>query len=220
MTNDLQDVFSQYQKKNIPLKLIQKLPSGKEANVYIVQAGTQTYVLKIYKDYATRSFQQNQEYLAGKYTRRKTERKAMARRSRYGKKLMQRLWIKREFYLLRKLHGAGGDVPEPIEMTNDSILMEFIGKDGSPAALLKDVHLSPKESKQVYNRISHNIDLFYNNGIVHGDLSPFNILYSDGHIYIIDLPQAADIRTNPNADELLTRDRKNVDEWYERNKEK
>lgn len=216
MNHDIEEFFLQYQKKGFPLELVRKLPSGKEAHVYIVRSGSVSYALKVYKDYATRSFQQNQEYLTGKYLRKKSEGKAVIKRSRYGKKLIQRLWVKREYYLLKKLYGAGANVPEPIEMTNDSILMQFIGNEGLPAPLLKDVQLSATEAKHVYHIILKNIDLFYKVGIVHGDLSPFNILYSERNIYIIDLPQAADIRTNTNAEELLLRDEVTIDNWYKR----
>ena len=214
MKDELDKLFPQYLKKGYSLDLVCKLPSGKEAHVYIVSSGGNRYVLKVYKDYGTRSFRQDHEYLAGKFSRRRSERKAMSKKSRYGKKLIQRLWVKREFYLLRKLHDSGADVPEPVEMTRNSILMEYVGIGGKPAVLLKDAQISPQKAKEVYDKILSNIDTFYENGIVHGDLSPFNILYSEGDIYIIDFPQAADIRTNPNAEEMLRRDKENVEKWY------
>ncbi|MBU0976330.1 MAG: RIO1 family regulatory kinase/ATPase [Patescibacteria group bacterium] len=210
----LSAAIEQFTKKGINLELVRALTSGKEARVYIVSWEEKPYALKVYKEYATRAFKRNEEYLAGKYVRRPSERKAMMKRSKLGKELIHRLWIKREFYLLKKLYDAGADVPEPVSMTRNAILMEYIGNDNSPAQLLKSLGANKAGAARIYKKILKNVDIFYKNGIVHGDLSEFNILYSSGKIYIIDFPQAADIRNNPNADKLLKRDLENIEKWY------
>ncbi len=215
MNDLLVEALTKYNKKNISLELIRQLSSGKEAVVYLVSKNERLLALKVYKDFTTRSFKNNQEYLAGKHVQTPSERKAMQRKNRFGKDLMHRLWVKREFYMLKKLFNSGIDIPEPIEMTRNSILMEYIGDEGYPAPLLKDVSLSPKEALKVYKKIKKDIELMYENGIVHGDLSAFNILYWNGKPYIIDFPQSLDIRNNPNAAEILQRDRDNISKWYQ-----
>lgn len=209
--------LQQLGRKGIELHLVRRLTSGKEATVYVVTDEDNLYALKVYKDYATRAFKRNENYLAGKYVRRPSERKAMQKRSRLGKNLIHRLWIKREFYLLKKLFEAEADVPEPIYMTHNAILMEYIGNKNYPAQLLRGIRLDKTEAKKVYKNILKNIDIFYKNGIVHGDLSEYNILYANGKIYVIDFPQAVDIRNNPNAEEMLKRDIENVEKWYNKN---
>lgn len=212
----VEEAIKQFNKKNIALEVIKQLPSGKEADVIIVRWGGDLYALKVYRDYTLRSFQNNHDYLAGKYTRQKSERRAMKKRTKFGKSLIQRLWVKREFYLLRKLFDAGANIPEPIEMVRNAILMQYIGNEDTPASLLKDVNLDKKEVVKVFNRIQDNIDIFLKCGIVHSDLSEFIIIYWEGKIYIIDFPQAIDIRNNPNKEKLLKRDKDNILKWYKR----
>jgi len=127
---------------------------------------------------------------------------------------MHKLWVKREFYMIVKLHNAGANIPKPVAMTKNAILMEYIGDESYAAPLLKDVNLAKEEIKNVYQLILNNISIFYDIGIVHGDLSPYNILYWNEEPYIIDFPQSADIRNNPNTDELLKRDKENIEKWY------
>lgn len=213
MKNLLEEALSQLRAKNIIVEVVRQLSSGKEAVVYLVSMDRKLYVLKVYKDYAIRSFKSNQVYFAGKHIGRPSERKAVAKRNKFGKNLLHRLWVKREFYLLKKLFDSGINVPEPIAMSNTAILMEYIGDEISPAPLLKNVKLSPKEAKAVYKKLIDDIDTMLENGIVHGDLSPYNVLYWQGKPYIIDFPQAVDVRNNPNWEELLERDRERVEEW-------
>lgn len=215
MNDLLIEAITQYKTKNISLELIKQLSSGKEAVVYLVSENKKLLALKVYKDYITRSFKNNQEYLAGKHVQRPSERKAMQKRNRFGKDLMHKLWVKREFYMLKKLFNSGINIPEPIDMTRNSILMEYIGDLDFPAPLLKDVKFTSRDALRVYKKINEDIELMYESGIVHGDLSAFNILYWKSKPYIIDFPQSLDVRNNPNAEEILKRDKANLEKWFQ-----
>lgn len=212
--NTLQDIIQRFSKKEIHLEVRRKLPSGKEADLYLVSENENLFALKVYREMNSRSFQKNHEYLSGKHMRRTSEKRAVEKRNKFGKKLMHKLWVKREFFLLSKLYDAGADVPKPIEMIDNAILMEFIGYNSESAPLLKDVEFTPKEAKKVYDRIIFNIELFYKNGIVHSDLSEYNILYFNRKIFILDFPQSVDVRNNLYAEKLLERDKKNIEKWY------
>jgi len=216
MNELLENAINQLKSKNIDLTVIKQLSLGKEATVYLVEHKGKKLALKVYKDYLKRSFQKNRDYIEGKYIRRPSERKAISRRNKFGKKLLHRMWVKREFYMLRKLFASGVNIPEPIAMTSNSILMDFIGDGDIPAPLLKDVKLEPNDAKRVYEKLRADIRTMKDNGIVHGDLSPFNILFWKGEPYIIDFPQSLDIRNNPNCEKVLQRDIKNIDRWYEK----
>lgn len=216
MKKELEEAISRFNSKHIELNVIKKLPSGKEAEVYLVESKTQLFALKVYKERLKRSFKNDQVYTQGKFYRRASERKAVRLNTGFGKALKQRLWIKREFYLLKKLFDAGANIPEPIEMVPNAILMKYIGDREHPAPLLKDATLTPKQIEKYYKVIKQNIDIFWKNGIVHGDLSEYNILYWKGKIYIIDFPQSVDVRNNSNAEALLARDKKNIDSWYQK----
>ena len=215
-----QTAKSELKKNKVDIEIIKPISSGKEAMVYLVSNDGQLQALKVYKDHSTRSFKNNQEYLAGKYTRLPSERKAMEQRTKFGKELQHKLWVKREFYLMKKLFDQRANIPEPIELTRNAILMEYIGDENGPALKLKDVALKQSEKSNIYKTLMKNLKTFNEVGIVHGDFSAFNVLYWKKKVYIIDFPQAADIRNNPNKDELLKRDIKNLELWYKEIKSK
>lgn len=218
MNDLLEAAISELQSKKLEVILEKRLSSGKEATVYLVSIADRLMALKVYKDSSQRSFKNNQEYLAGKYIHSPSQRKAMQQRNRFGKELMHKLWVKREFYMLKKLYDLGVKIPQPIEMTSNSILMEYLGTRDFPAPKMKDIKLSREELEIVYKQVLDDIDLMFENGIVHGDLSPFNILYWQDKPFIIDFPQSVDVRNNPNAQAILERDIKNITNWYEKNK--
>jgi RIO kinase 1 len=209
-----QDAKSELKKNKVEIEIIKPISSGKEAMVYLVRNKGLFQALKVYKDHTTRSFKNNHEYLEGKYTRLPSERKAMSQRTKFGKDLQHKLWVKREFYLMKKLFEKGANIPEPFELARNSILMEYIGDDHGPAPKLKDATITLTEKETIYKVLTKNLELFNECGIVHADFSPFNVLYWKKKIYIIDFPQAIDIRNNPNKDELLERDLQNLEKWY------
>ena len=141
----------------------------------------------------------------------------MHKRNKFGRDLAQKLWVKSEFYLMNKLYDQKANIPMPVAMSSNAVLMEYIGDEQTSAPRLKDVTLDKSEAEAVYKKLLHNIELFYKSGIVHGDLSAYNVLYWQGKVYIIDFPQALDIRNNPNVVEALQRDKANIHKWYETN---
>lgn len=210
----LQKSLEELKSKNHNLDLIRIISTGKEAVVYLVKEDNEKlYALKVYKDYENRAFKKNLEYLAGKYIHKKSEQKAIVKKNSFGKKLTHSVWIKREYYLLTKLYELGIKIPEPIAQVSNAILMEYLGDCGNPAPKLKDVALKKPEAEKIYTIIENNIDTMYQNGIVHGDLSPYNVLYWKNIPYIIDFPQSLDVRNNPNTGVILERDRLNMLKW-------
>ena len=216
MNKLLEESLLELKAKNLNIELVRQLSSGKEATVYVVTLNDKLYALKVYKDYLTRSFKHDEEYLQGKYIRRASERKAILKKNKFGKNLKHSIWVKREFYILKKLFETDINIPEPIEITSNSILMEYLGDKDFTAPLLSSIKLDKEKAKSVYEKIVKDIDTMYENGIVHGDLSPFNILYWNEKPYIIDFPQSIDVRNNPNANEILKRDKENIINWYEK----
>lgn len=203
---DLSAVIEQYKKKNIQLIGLVSIKSGKEAAVYKVSLDNKLYALKVYKDITERAFKNDSAYNEGKFYRNPSIRKAITKRTSFGKKFTQTSWVRREFHFLQKLQGFGANIPKVINFTDNSILMELIGDEHTLGARLVDVRLSHEQQMSLFPILMKNVELFLKVGIVHGDLSPYNILFWKDNPYIIDFPQAIDIRNNPNTQAFLHRD--------------
>ncbi len=219
---DLEKVLKDYEHKNFHLQDPKQIKSGKEATVFVVLNDGKPLALKVYVDPSFRSFKNNIKYLEGKYFRKPSEKKAVLKGNKFGKSLIHRSWVRREFFLLEKLHELEANVPKVYAWTKDSILMEFIGNE-TTAPRLVDIILTEDQSCKAFDLILKDIDLLLQCGIVHGDLSSYNILWWKEKPWIIDLPQAIDIRQNPNRNSLLKRDIDNIisyfTEYFEINKE-
>lgn len=211
MNKHLQEL-EKYRKAYPDISFIANIKSGKEADVVKVHSQGKDYALKIYKNRSILS--SRNEYIAGKWIREKSLRKSVAKKNKVGKELLERLWTKREFYMLKKLKSNRAIVPEVYDFRDKSILMEYLGDEKSFAPRLKDIELSPSEYEFVFEEILKSIKVFLENGIVHGDLSEYNILWWKNQPYIIDFPQSIDIRTNPNAKEVLERDINNICNYF------
>lgn len=214
--SSLEQVLDNYKKKGYELSLDREIKSGKEATVFAVAYKDTILALKIYADPKIRSFQNTGIYLEGRHFRSQSEKKAVIKRNRKGIATIHQSWIGREFYLLKKLHDKGVHVPQVIEWTTSSILMEFMGNGETPAPRLIDIELSAGRAKETLTILMEDIQKMLKIGIVHSDLSPYNILYWNKTPYIIDIPQAIDIRTNPNKGELLKRDVTNLLEYFKK----
>jgi RIO kinase 1 len=196
------------------LRVLRELKSGKEATAWVCEAGPTTgmdfVVAKVYRPINERGFKNDAVYQEGRWSDDRRIRRAFEQKSRAGRAAQFSSWVEHEFTTLRLLTEAGADVPRPVTKTTGAILMEFIGDETGPAPLLKDVRLERDEAREVFNRLLWNVERFLACNRVHGDLSPFNILYWEGRAVINDVPQPVDPTLNRNADTRLLRDVANL----------
>jgi RIO kinase 1 len=195
------------------------LRSGKEATAYCCAGGPTSAVelvaAKRYRPLDSRGFKNDAVYQAGRWDAadRRT-RLAFEKKSRAGREAQFGSWVEHEYRTLELLHAAGADVPAPVTKSSEVILMEFVGDDRAPAPQLRDIRLAPDEAHPLFERQLDNIAVWLAHDRIHGDLSPFNILYWEGRLTTIDFPQAVDPHTNPNAFDLLRRDIGNVCRYF------
>ncbi len=206
----MESLLGEYRLKGYDLQYLRAIKSGKEATVHAVALGTKTFALKVYVDPGVRAFQDTRVYFEGRYFRKPSVRKAVRKRSAFGKRFLHGAWVRREFFLLSKLARAGADIPEVYDWTPTSVLMDFIGEPFAPAPRLIDVRLQADQAQAVLETLLRNVALFLDAGIVHGDLSAYNVLWWNQQPFIIDFPQAIDVRSNPHRRELLRRDITNL----------
>ena len=192
-------------------EVIRSLKSGKEATVYVVRAGAHTRCAKVYRDMAQRSFQKRARYQEGRKVRGSRQRRAMAKSTRFGRKEQEAAWKNAEVDALYKLVGAGVRVPKPYGYFNDTLIMELVtDAAGHPAPRLGEVELSPETAREYHRFLIQQIVRMLSIGLIHGDLSEFNVLVgSDGPV-IIDLPQAVNAAGNNGAFAMLERDVNNI----------
>jgi RIO kinase 1 len=218
--NLLSDSLQDFIDRNLITDVIHILKSGKEATVCCCRAhpnlGGGLLAAKIYKPLEHRSFKNDQRYRDGKGYHAGKQMpggrfgRALANKSDFGRQVQLGTWINYEWETINHLHDIGADVPRPIAQSGDAILMQYIGDDQTPAPQLRALRLLPHQANHVYQRILHNIQLLLTHNHIHGDLSPFNILYWKDEPIMIDFPQSVDPRENPRSFELLSRDIENV----------
>lgn len=211
---NIQSIIDQAKKLNHQIELIGHAKSGKEAIVYRVLLDGQPAAMKVYKNPEKRTFKNTGDYLLGKFYRESSHRKAIKKGNKFAKKLKHENWIKREFFMLQQLHKLGAKIPEPFLQIDNAILMQFLGDDENIAPRLCDIVLSKTEAQNVFDLIIKTVLIFWNFGIVHADLSAYNILYWNNEPYIIDFPQVIDRRNHPNSTEILNRDLKNIYQYF------
>lgn len=216
MKKDIADVLEEYRAKGYALEKVSEVRSGKEAVVYYAEADGKRYALKIYKHPDERSFQKNEEYLEGKFYSKPSIRKAVLKGNKFAKKFLHSSWVKREHSLLKHLNKLGAVVPTVYDWTPTSILMEFIGNEAESAPRLIDIELDTTDVANALETILRTIKLFFEAGVVHSDLSAYNILWWKQQPYVIDFPQTIDIRQSPNTEKLLKRDIDNVAKYFQK----
>ena len=200
--------------------VLHEVKSGKEATVYCCRAqpraGVDLVAAKVYRSRHRRTFKNDAIYRKGRVIGDKRVRRAVERKTAFGREAQFGLWVGHEWATLSLLHAAGADVPRPVTCSSNAILMEYVGNVHDPAPLLNDVSLARDDAHNVFTRIMRNVELCLAHNVVHGDLSAFNILWWEGNVTIIDVPQAVDPRVNPNARDLLARDIDNVCRYFSR----
>lgn len=193
--------------------VIRQLKSGKEASVYVVRCGTETRCAKVYKDMAQRSFQRRAQYQEGRKVRGSRDARAMSKSTRYGRKEQEDAWKNAEVDALYRLAGAGVRVPQPFGFFNGVLVMEMVtDADGGPAPRLGEVELSAEVARTYHRFLIGQVVRMLSAGLIHGDLSQFNVLIDAHGPVIIDLPQAVDAASNNNAFSMLERDVNNITE--------
>ena len=198
-------------------EVMRKLMSGKEAEVYVVRCGEEIRCAKVYKEANKRSFRQNVQYTEGRKVKNSRRARAMEKGSRYGRQEQEQAWQSAEVDALHRLAAAGVRVPRPWNFLEGVLLMELVtDENGNAAPRLNDLALSATQAREYHHTLIIEVVRMLCAGIVHGDLSEYNVLVgSDGPV-IIDLPQAIDAAGNNSAGALLRRDVDNLTAYFGR----
>lgn len=195
--------------------VLRQLMSGKEATVYVVQCGDEIRCAKVYKEANRRGFHQAVHYTEGRKVKNSRQARAMEKGSRYGRQEQESAWQRSEVDALYKLASAGVRVPRPFGFFEGVLLMELVTDgNGAAAPRLNDLELTADEAREFHSRLIREVVLMLCAGIVHGDLSEFNILVDEKGPVIIDLPQAVDAAANNNASRMLKRDVDNLANYF------
>ncbi len=198
-------------------EVLRPLMSGKEAAVYVVRCGEELRCAKVYKEANKRSFRQAAEYQEGRKVRNSRQARAMAKGTKYGRKEQEDAWQNAEVAALFRLANAGVRVPKPYDFLDGVLLMEMVAdEDGDAAPRLNDVVMEPELARDFHEFLIRQIVMMLCAGLVHGDLSEFNVLVGPDGPVIIDLPQAVDAAGNNHAFRMLERDVGNMAAYFGR----
>lgn len=196
-------------------EVICQLMSGKEATVYIVRCGDETRCAKVYKDSAQRSFKKAVQYQEGRKDRNSRRARAMGKGTRFGRQQQEERWQSAEVNALYKVADAGVRVPTAYGCIDGVLLMELVTDDtGDAAPRLNDVTMSAEQALEDHATMMNYVVRMLCTGLVHGDLSEFNVLVDAYGPVIIDMPQAVDAAANNNAQAMFTRDVDNMTTYY------
>jgi RIO kinase 1 len=199
--------------------VVRQLMSGKEAMVYVVRCGDDTRCAKIYKEATQRSFRQAVDYTENRKVKNSRQARAMAKGTKFGRQAQEAAWQSAEVDALYRLAGAGVRVPQPYNFYEGVLLMELVtDAQGDAAPRLNDVAFTPEQALQHHRTLIGEVVRMVCAGVVHGDLSEFNILLADEAgqdvPVIIDLPQAVDAAGNNHAQRMLLRDVANLRDFF------
>lgn len=197
--------------------VLRQLMSGKEATVYVVRSGDEVRCAKVYKDANKRNFRQAALYQEGRRTKNTRQARAMAKGTRYGRQAQEEAWQSVEVDTLFRLAAAGVRVPKPYAYSHGVVLMELVmDADGNAAPRLNDLALTEGVALAHHATLIREIVRMLCAGIIHGDLSEYNVLVDRAGPVIIDLPQAVNAAGNNNAAAMLQRDVANVTAYFSR----
>ncbi len=197
-------------------EVISRLRSGKEADVYVVRCQGEIRCAKVYKEATQRSFRQAVQYQEGRKTRNSRDARAMRKGSRFGRNQQEKIWQTAEVDALWRLASSGVRVPKPYDYLDGVLIMELVTDQGQAAPRLSDVSLSPAQALQDHAIMMKYVVRMLHAGLIHGDLSEFNVLMDNKGPVIIDLPQAVDASASNHARSLLERDVNTITQYYAR----
>lgn len=195
-------------------EVVRPLMSGKEANVYLVISDGEERVAKVYKEANDRTFRQRAAYTEGRRVKSSRDQRALKKRTRHGRAQDESAWRSAEFDVINRLRAAGVRVPAPYHFQDGVLVMELVkDADGDPAPRLGDVDLDPGTATAIFGTLLREVVKMLCAGIIHGDLSDFNVLLGSGGPVVIDFPQSMDAAHNQNARDILLRDVANLDRF-------
>ena len=198
-------------------EVVRQLMSGKEAMVYVVRSGGETLCAKIYKEATHRSFRQAVDYTENRKTKNSRQARAMAKGTKFGRQSQEAAWQSAEVDALYRLAAAGVRVPKPHNFHEGVLLMELVcDAHGDAAPRLNDISFTPEDARIHHQTLLREVVRMLSAGVVHGDLSEFNILFGADGPVIIDLPQAVDAAGNNHAADMLERDVANLRNYFGR----
>ena len=196
-------------------EVLQQLMSGKEAEVYLVRCAGEVRCAKVYKEAENRSFRQAVQYSEGRRIKNSRRTRAIQKGSKYGRDQQEAAWQTAESDTLRRLAAAGVRVPQPYNLLEGVLLMEMVSDgEGGPAPRLNDLALTPEQAREFHAILIAEVVLMLCAGVVHGDLSEYNVLVGSSGPVIIDLPQAVDAAGNNSAEAMLARDVDNLTAYF------
>ncbi|KGM57778.1 kinase [Lysobacter arseniciresistens ZS79] len=192
-------------------EVLRPLKSGKEAAVYVVRSGGEVRCAKVYKDMAQRSFQQRVQYQEGRKVRGSREARAIGKATKYGRRQQEAAWKNAEVDALYQLRDAGVRVPEPHGYFNGVLVMELVtDAEGFAAPRLGEVELGAAQARDFHAVLVRQVVRMLCSGLIHGDLSPYNVLVGPDGPVVIDFPQVVSAAGNNAARTMLLRDVNNL----------
>ena len=195
--------------------VVRQLMSGKEATVFVVRQGEHTLCAKVYKEATNRSFRQAVDYTENRKVKNSRQARAMAKGTKFGREAQEAAWQSAEVDALYRLAAAGVRVPRPQQFIDGVLLMELVADaEGDAAPRLNDVVFTPEQALAHHATLIKEVVRMLCVGVVHGDLSEFNILLAADGPVIIDLPQAVDAAGNNHAQRMLLRDVTNLKDFF------
>ena len=215
------EIVQHFLDEGLITSVIRPVKSGKEASVDLCRAnpsttGVELAALKRYHPLNRRDFRDESVYRDGEWIKERRIRVALEKKTRFGREVQGAIWVYREWETLQVLSKAGADVPTPIAVTDDGILMSYVGTLDEAAPQLHRHRPDRDEARDLFDQLIRNVERMLYVNVIHGDLSAFNVLVWEGRATLIDFPQAVDPRKNRHARALLERDVERICEHFAR----
>jgi RIO kinase 1 len=219
-----------FYEQELVVDVLAQIKGGKEASVYRCAAhprlGVEFLAAKVYRPRQFRNLRNDSLYREGRpiltvggsavSKRDRRTQLAVAKKTDFGAKLQHTSWLMYEYLTLERLHQAGVSVPRPYGSNENAILMTYVGDERRAAPTLSEIRLSSREARSLYAELLRDVELMLSLGLVHGDLSAYNVLYWNGHAVLIDFPQGTASQANRSARFILSRDMQRLGEYFAR----